>query len=153
LPFDERPVLANEQVEVGALLVGKLEEDLLAVGILEAFAVLLEEAVRAALAANANHQRLLVVDAAREQLRAFGEQPVRRPLEEEERRPGFKLGIAGEHLLVLVFERAQVIALLLGEPLEDVAPARILRHTRRPRVELEAAALGGYRDPQGVSRE
>ena len=46
-----------------ALLVGELQEYLLAFGILEAFAVLLEEPVGAALTADANHQRLLIVDA------------------------------------------------------------------------------------------
>src|SRR2546425_1520092 len=153
LPFDERPVLANEQVEVRALLVGELEEDLLAVGVLEAFAVLLEEAMRAALAADANHERLLVVDAAREGLRAFGEQPVRRALEEEERRPRFELGIAREQFLVSAPELAQMMALFLGKALEDNSAAGVLRHTRRPRVELEAAALGGNRDPQRVARE
>ena len=59
-----------------ALLVGELEEDLLAFGVLEALAVLLEEAMRAALAADADHQRLLIVDAAQQPLGAFGEQAV-----------------------------------------------------------------------------
>ena len=47
-----------------ALLVGELEEDPLAFGVLEALAVALEEPVRAALAADADQQRLQVVDAA-----------------------------------------------------------------------------------------
>ena len=63
LPLHERAVLANQQFEVLALLVGELQEDALAFGVLEALAVSLEEAVRAALAADADHQRLPVVDA------------------------------------------------------------------------------------------
>ena len=43
-------VFANQQFEMGALLVGELEKDPLALGVLELFAVTLEEAVRAALA-------------------------------------------------------------------------------------------------------
>ena len=50
---------------MGALLVGELEEDLLAFGVLEPLAVALEELVRAALALDADEQRLLIVDAAR----------------------------------------------------------------------------------------
>ena len=61
LPLDEGAVLANEQIEMIALFVGELEEDLLALGILEPFPVFLEEPVGAALAADADQQRLLVV--------------------------------------------------------------------------------------------
>ena len=43
LAFDEQAVLADEQVEVRPLLVGELEEDLLAFGVLEPLAVALEE--------------------------------------------------------------------------------------------------------------
>ena len=63
LALDERPVLADEQVEVLALLVGELEEDPLAFGVLEPLAVALEEPVRAALAPDADQQRLPIVDA------------------------------------------------------------------------------------------
>ena len=59
----QRAVLADQQLEMLALLVGELEEDLLALGVLEPLAVALEELVRAALAADADEQRLLVVDA------------------------------------------------------------------------------------------
>ena len=62
LAFDEQAILANEEVEVRPLLVGELEEDPLAFGILEPLAVPLEEPVRSALAADADQQRLLVVD-------------------------------------------------------------------------------------------
>jgi hypothetical protein len=50
-------VLADEQVQVLALLVGELEENPLALGLLEPLAVALEELVRAALAADADEQR------------------------------------------------------------------------------------------------
>src|SRR5262245_39118281 len=66
LSLDERPVFTNEEIQVGALFVGELEKDPLAFGVLETFAVSLEELVRPALAADANHQRLAVVDAFRQ---------------------------------------------------------------------------------------
>ena len=69
-----------------ALLVGELEEDLLAFGVLEPLAVALEELVGAALALDADEQRLLIVDAAAKLLRALGEQPAGRALEKEKRR-------------------------------------------------------------------
>ena len=56
-------VFADQQVEMRAFFVGELEEDLLAFGVFEALAVSLEKLVRAALAADADEQRLLVVDA------------------------------------------------------------------------------------------
>jgi hypothetical protein len=46
-----------------------------------------------------------------------------------------------------------VFFLLLGQLLEDAAPARVARDLRRARVELEPAALGGNRDAQRVARE
>ena len=48
--------------------------------------VLLEEPVRPALAADADPERLLVVDALAQPLGALGEEAVGRPFEEEERR-------------------------------------------------------------------
>ena len=87
-----------EQLEMLALLVGELEEDLLAFGVLEPLAVFLEEPVRAALAADADQQRLLIVDAARQPLGAFGEQAVGGALEEQERRPRLELRIALQQL-------------------------------------------------------
>ena len=82
-----------------ALLVGELEEHLLAFGILEPLAVTLEELVGPALARDADHQGALVVDASPLQLLGAGrEQTVCRALEEEERRPRFELGIAREQL-------------------------------------------------------
>src|SRR5687767_14376982 len=104
LTLDERAVLANQQIEVIALLVGELEEDLLAFRVLEPLAILLEEAVRPALAADPDHQRLLIVDAAHQPFRAFGEQAVRGALEEEERRPRFELWITAQQLGVAGLE-------------------------------------------------
>ena len=69
LPLAQRAVLADQQVEVRALFVGELEEDLLAFGVLEPLAVALEELVRAALALDADEQRLLIVDALAQLLR------------------------------------------------------------------------------------
>src|ERR1700741_2930336 len=104
LPLHERAVLAHEQVEVRALLVGELEEDLLAFRILEALAVLLEEAVRIALAADADEQRLLIVDAAQETVGAFCEPAVGHALLVQERRPRFELRVAREQFAVARFE-------------------------------------------------
>src|SRR5437016_14660151 len=72
LALDERTVLAHQQVEMGALLVRELEEDLLALRVLEALAVFLEEPVRVALAADADEQRLLIVDTAEQAIGALG---------------------------------------------------------------------------------
>src|SRR5258707_15773290 len=86
LPLDERAVLAHEQVEMLALLVGELEKDLLAFGVFESLAVLLEEAMRVAFAPDADQQGLLIVDAAEQSVGTFGKQAVRGALEEQERR-------------------------------------------------------------------
>ena len=93
LPFDKRSVLADQQLEVCPLFVGELEEDLLALRVLEALAVALEEPVRAALAPDADHQRLQIVDALGQLLGAGGEQAVGGALEEQERRPRLELRI------------------------------------------------------------
>ncbi len=45
LTLHEGAVFADEQVEMGALFVGELQEDLLAFGVLETLAVFLEEAM------------------------------------------------------------------------------------------------------------
>jgi hypothetical protein len=86
LALDERAVLTDQEIEMGALLIRKFEKDLLAFRVFEAFAVLLEEPVRVPLAADADQQRLLIVDAAEETVRSFGEQSVCRTLEEQKRR-------------------------------------------------------------------
>ena len=113
VPLHERAVLADQQFEVLALLVGELEEDLLALGVLEALAVALEEAVRAALAADADAIGLEIVDAVAAQLLGAGrEQAVGRALEEQERRPRLELRILLEQLLVALLERLRGDALL-----------------------------------------
>src|SRR5262249_19616186 len=146
--------LADQEVEVGALLVGEFEEHLLAFRFLEPLAVALEELVGAALAADADEQRLLIVDAARPQLLgALGEETARGSLEEQKRRVRLERGTAGRERRVPRLERRQVLALFAREPLEDAAAARIARHPGGARVELEAAALGRNRDPQRVARE
>src|SRR6478752_9126219 len=86
LPLDQRSVLADQEIEVLPLLVRELEEDPLAFRVLETLAVALEETVRAALAADPDHQRLQVADALRQLIGAGSEEPVGRALEEEEGR-------------------------------------------------------------------
>ena len=136
-----------------ALFGGELEEDLLAFRVFEPLAVAFEELVRSALALDADEQRLLIVDAAAQLVGALGEEPARRALEEQERRPRFEQRILRHQLRIALLERAQVIALLGGQPLEHVAAPRVGRQARRAEVELEAAALGGDRDAQRVARE
>ena len=119
MPAQQRAVLADQHLEVVALFVGELEEDLLALGVLEALAVALEEAMRAALAADADLVGLAIVDAVALQLvGALREQAVRRALEEEERRPRLELRILLEQLLVALLERAEMVLLFLGQALE-----------------------------------
>ena len=103
-----------------ALLVGELEEDALAFGLLEALAVALEEVVRPALAADADEQRLPVVDALLQLLGAGREQAVGRALEEEERRLRLEAGMLRQQLAVARLELAEVLLLLVGEPLEHL---------------------------------
>src|SRR6185503_9016985 len=63
LAVAQRTVFANQQFAVVALFVGELEEDALALRVLEPLTVTLEELVRAVLALDADEQRLLIVDA------------------------------------------------------------------------------------------
>src|SRR3954452_52137 len=118
LPLSQRAILPHQQIEVGALLVGELEEDLLALGILEALPVFLEEPVRAALALDADEQRFLIVDAAPQLLGACGGQAARRAFEEEERRRHLELGTPRQQLAVALLERAEVVLLFGREFLE-----------------------------------
>ena len=74
LTLGQRAVFANQQIEVLALFRGELEEDLLALRVLEALTVTLEEVVRAALAFDADEERLLIVDALAQLRGAFVEQ-------------------------------------------------------------------------------
>ena len=62
---------------MGAFLIGKLQEDLLALGVLEPFAVALEELVRAPLALDPDEQRARIVDAAAAQLLGAGVEQTR----------------------------------------------------------------------------
>src|SRR4030095_5512391 len=107
-----------QELEVHALFLGELEEDLLALGVLELLTVALEEPVGTAFAPNADEIRLLIVDAARQPLGAFREKPVCRPFEEQERRTRFELRIALEQVLVSRFERPQMLLLLIGQLLK-----------------------------------
>src|SRR5205814_3196060 len=116
-------------------------------------AVLLEEAVRIALATDADEQRLLIVDAAQQAVGALGEQAVRRALEEQERRTGLELRIAREQLAVARLELAQMLLLFGREIVEHLPAAGVFRNARGARVELETAALGCDRNPQRVARE
>src|SRR5262245_42039425 len=118
---------------MGALFVGELEEDLLALRVLEAFAVLLEEAVRAALAGDADAQRLLVGHAGAQLVEPLGEQSARGPLEEQERGAILERRIVGEELGVAPLERGEMLALLGGERLEDAAALRVARDPGRAR--------------------
>jgi hypothetical protein len=73
------------------LLVGELQEYLLALGILEPLTVALEELVRSALALDSDQQRLRVVDAPAQLLGSRVEQAMRRTFEEKECRPRLEL--------------------------------------------------------------
>src|SRR6202171_5368215 len=152
-PLPQRAVLADEEVEVRALLVGEFQEDLLALGVLEPLAVPLEELVRRALAFDADEQRLPVVDALPELLGTRGEQPVRRALEEQECGARLELRVLSQQLAVPLLQCVQMLALFRGELPEDGASARVARHAGRARVELQAAAFRGDRNAQRVSRE
>src|SRR5690242_15754886 len=117
LALHQRAVFAHEQIEVRAFFIGEFEKDLLALGILEALAVLLEEAMRAALAADADEQRLLIVDAVDEPFAAFGEESVGGAFEEQEGRPRLELRVALQQLRVPFFERAEMMFLFRREVL------------------------------------
>ena len=132
LTLAERAVLTDQEIEMSAFLVGKLQEDLLAFGVLEPLAVALEELVRAALALDADQQRLGVVHAAATQLVGAGlEQSAGGPLEKQERRARFELGIALHQLAVPVFENAEMLALFRRKLLKDRAAALILGEASR----------------------
>ncbi len=141
LPLGERAVFANEQVQMSALFVGKLEKNLLALGILEAFAVPFEELVRSALAPNADEQRLLIVDALPQLLGALGEQAACGPFEEQERRTRLEQRVLGKEVAIALLERVQVVPFFAREALEDAAAPGVFCEARGARVELEAAAL------------
>src|SRR5918993_2798082 len=68
IAFHERAIFTDQQLEVLALFFRELEKDLLAFGILEPFAIALEETMRAALAADADAVGLEIVHAVAAQL-------------------------------------------------------------------------------------
>jgi len=153
LPFAQRAVLAHEQLVVRALFVRELEKHLLTLGILEAFAVALEELVRSALAPDADQQRLLVVHSFGQLFGSGGEQAAGGAFEEEKGWARFELRIARGERRVALLQRAEVLALLGGELPEHRATAAIRGERGGARIELEAAALGRDRHAQGVARE
>src|SRR5580765_665932 len=111
----ERAVLVDQEVEVHALFVGELEEDSLAVGVFEAFAVFLEEVVRAPFALDADQQRVQIAHAGAQFVCARREDAVGRALEEEKCRPRLEQWIGCEQFRVAFFERAQMLLLFFGE--------------------------------------
>src|SRR5262249_808510 len=127
--------------------------DLLAFRVLEALTVFLEELVRSALAFDSDEQRLLVVDALAQLFGAAGEQAAGRALEEQERGPRVDLRTLAQPFLVSLLERAQMVAVVGGEGVEDDAGGRVGRDPRRAGVKLEAAALGRDCHPQRVACE
>ena len=116
---------------MGPLLFRKFHEYLLAFRILEPLAVFLEELVRPALAANADHQRLLIVDASGQAFGTLRKQPVGGALEKQEGRARLQRWIRGQQLRVARLERSEVLLLFLGKLLKYAAPARILRDASR----------------------
>ena len=113
-----------------AFFIREFEEDALAFGVLEAFAVFLEEVMRPALALDADEQRVEVVDAGTELLGARGEDAVGVALEEQERRPRLEQRIGREQLLIPLFKRVQVVGLFGGELQKDGPAARVFRGRR-----------------------
>src|SRR6478609_8490876 len=127
MPLHQRAVLANQQLEMLALFFRELEENALALRILEALAVALEETMRAALAADADAIRLEIVHTVAAQLLGAGrEQSIRRPLEEQERRARFEPRVLFQQLLVAIFELLQVADFFRRQLAEDFPGARIL---------------------------
>src|SRR5438552_6832691 len=99
----QRAILADQEIQMDALFVGELQEHALAFRFLEALAVAFEELVRSALALDADEERLLVVHALAQFLRAFGEQPAGGALEKQKCRPRLELGVAGDQLAIPFF--------------------------------------------------
>src|SRR5262249_19480638 len=142
-----------EELEVIAFLFRELEEHALALRLLEALAVPLEEAMRRALTADADEQGLLVGAFPCQLFGARGKETVRRALEKQKRRLRLERRIAGDELAIARLQGAEMLVLLGGQLVEDLTPARIARQPRGARVEREAAALGRNGDAQGITRE
>ena len=96
-----------QQFQVLAFLVGKFQKHLLAFGVLKTLSILLEEAVRATFATDANQERLLIVHAARRSIGALGKQSVRGPFEKQKRRSRFELRVALKQFAVSCLELAE----------------------------------------------
>jgi hypothetical protein len=145
-------VLPEEHFEVIAFLLGEFQENLLAFRVLEAFAVALEEAVRATFAADPDLVRFAIVHTRHQQfVGASRKQPIGRSLEEEEGRPRFELRILIEQLLVPLFESAEMVLFFFSETMKHAPAARVFRDPRRPRVELEAASFRRNRNPKRIA--
>ena len=99
-------------------LLGKLKEDLLAFGVFEAFAVLLEELVRITLASDADEQRLQIVHTGAQFFRPFGEDAVGSAFEEQEGRPRFEQRVLGGQFAIPPLERPQMLG-------QSAAPVRL----------------------------
>src|SRR5260370_31662857 len=120
LALAQRPVLAQKQVEERALLVCELEEDLLAFRVLEALAIAFEEFVRAALAADADAERLLIVDALAQFFGSLGEETAGGTLEEQKGGSRFELRIAGREVCVALLQGAEMFAFFVCALLEQL---------------------------------
>ena len=134
LALDQILVFANQQLQVRLLFLGEFHEDLLAFGILESLAVFPEEAMRASLAADADHERLLVIDAFRQAFGSFREQAVRRALEKQKRGSRFQQRIRGQQLRISRFERTQMLLLFPGQFLKYAAAARVFSARPGPSI-------------------
>lgn len=153
LTFHEGTVFTNEQVEMLAFLIRELEEYLLALGVLEPFSVLLEELMGPALAANTNHERLLIIDALAQPLCTFSEDAARRPFEIKERRASLELRIAEQQFRVPLLQTTEMRALFLGKILEYLPAAGVLRALGRTQVELGSTPLGRNGNTQRITGE
>src|SRR5690242_4591107 len=103
---------------MGAFFFGEFEKDLFALGVFEALAVLLEELVGIALAADANEQRLQIIHAGAQFFGSFREDAVGGAFEKQKGRTRLEQRILGDELAISAFERAEMFLLLGGEPFE-----------------------------------
>src|SRR5262249_22245266 len=111
------------------------EKDPLAFRVLEAFAVALEEVVGAALAPDAEQQRLLIVGADLELRGPFIEQAVSGALEKQERGPRLERGIGRQQLAIALLERREMLAFLVRQLVEHRAAAGVFGRRRGAGVE------------------
>src|SRR6185503_2588736 len=125
LPLDEQAILADQQLEMCAFFVSKVEKDLLAFRVLELLSISLEESIGTALALDADHERLPIVDAVCEAIGRGGEQPIGGALEKEERGPRFELRILLEQLAVALLQGTEMFLFLRGELFKDAASTSV----------------------------